>query len=93
MNDALSLEDLKQLIISSLELEGLTPDSIRDDQPLFGEGLGLDSVDALEIIVALERRLGLRIRSDQLNPDDFSTVSNIHRFVEQQRAASGGATG
>jgi len=93
LKDTLTLDELKQLIISSLDLEGFTPDSIRDDQPLFGEGLGLDSVDALEIVAALEKRLGVRIRSDRIDARDLATVGNLHRFVEQQRAGSEGATG
>jgi len=87
----LTLDDLKRLIISSLELEGLTPEAIGDDQPLFGDGLGLDSVDALEIVVALEKRLKIKIGSHQIDPADFATVGNIHRFIEKQRLQAGEA--
>jgi len=86
----LTIDDLKQLIITSLELEGLTPEAIGDDQPLFGDGLGLDSVDALEIIVALEKRLQIKIGSQQIEPTDFATVGSIHRFIERQRLEAGG---
>ena len=51
--------NLKRLIVESLNLEGLTPESIADDTPLFGQGLGLDSVDALELVVALEQEYGI----------------------------------
>ena len=54
MADDLVLE-LKKLIINTLKLEDMNPDDIEDDAPLFGEGLGLDSIDALELVVALEK--------------------------------------
>ncbi|HXV74803.1 MAG TPA: phosphopantetheine-binding protein [Candidatus Polarisedimenticolaceae bacterium] len=88
-----TVDDLKRLIISSLGLEGLTPEAIDDDLPLFGEGLGLDSVDALEIIVALEKRLGIKVGSHQIEPADFATVGSIHRFIEKQRARAAGPPG
>ena len=55
--------DLKKLIVATLNLDGLTPDRIADDEPLFGAGLGLDSVDALELVVALEKEFGISIAS------------------------------
>jgi acyl carrier protein len=74
-------------------LEGLTPESIDDEQPLFGEGLGLDSVDALEIMVALEKELGIKISSNEIDPADFATVGSIHRFIEKQKARAEGSAG
>ncbi|PIY02451.1 MAG: acyl carrier protein, partial [Bacteroidetes bacterium CG_4_10_14_3_um_filter_31_20] len=53
---------LKQHIIKYLNLLEMTPDDIKDDQPLFGEGLGLDSIDSLELIVLLEREYGIKIQ-------------------------------
>ena len=47
--------ELKKLIINTLKLEDITPEDIEDDAPLFGEGLGLDSIDALELVVSLEK--------------------------------------
>ena len=59
------LQDLKQTlkvqIIESLNLQGMTPDEIDDNAPLFGEGLGLDSIDSLELMVLLERNYGIKI--------------------------------
>ena len=76
-----TVDELKQLIIRSLELEGVTPDDIGDDQPLFGEGLGLDSVDALEMIVALEQRFQVKIAGGDIAPGFFESVSAMHRFI------------
>ena len=53
---------LKKMIVTSLNLDGITPERIADDEPLFGDGLGLDSVDALELVVALEKEFGISIR-------------------------------
>ena len=63
LDDAALRLRLKRLIVESLHLEGLTPETIADDAPLFGEGLGLDSVDALELMVALEQEYGRKSRA------------------------------
>lgn len=84
---------LKEIIVESLNLEGTSPDSIADDEPLFGEGLGLDSVDALELVVALEKEYGIRIRSDEIDPQAFATIDSLSRFVAGRRAAAEGAAG
>ena len=81
-----TVDSLKRLIIESLNLEGVTPDMISEDAPLFGDGLGLDSVDALELVVALERKLGVKIRSHEIDPQVFASVNNMLRFVESRVA-------
>ncbi|MEM7482151.1 MAG: phosphopantetheine-binding protein [Acidobacteriota bacterium] len=83
-------DQIKKLIIESLNLEGMTPDEIGDDDPLFGEGLGLDSVDALELVVAMEKEYGIKIRSDEMDPEAFSTVRTLSRFVEERQNAPAG---
>jgi acyl carrier protein len=84
---------LKEIIVESLNLEGTSPESIGDQEPLFGEGLGLDSVDALELVVALEKEYGIKIRSDEIDPQAFATVDSLSRFVAGRRAAAEGAAG
>lgn len=74
-------ERLKKLIIASLNLDGVTPDAIGDDDPLFGGELGLDSVDALELVVALEKSYGIKIRSHEVDPKAFSSVSSLGKLV------------
>jgi acyl carrier protein len=76
-------ERIKRVLIDSLRLEGVTPEMIGDDDPLFGDGLGLDSVDALELVVALEKEYGFRIDSEQMNREDFSSVASLAAFVER----------
>ena len=58
-------QQIKQLIISSLELEDIKPEDIKDEEPLFNEGLGLDSIDALELGMALKKEFNLKIDEDK----------------------------
>ena len=75
-------ERLKRLIIGSLNLEGMTPEMIDDEAPLFGEGLGLDSVDALELVVALEKEFSVRIEGEATTREAFSSVAAMAAFVD-----------
>lgn len=75
--------DIKQLIVSKLHLEGMTPADIADDAPLFGEGLGLDSVDALELVVALEKHFGVKIQSHEVDRNAFASVTALAEFVSR----------
>ncbi len=73
---------IKRLIVESLNLEGMRPEMIADEAPLFGEGLGLDSVDALELVVALEKEFGIKIKSQEIGREVFSSVSTLSEFIE-----------
>jgi acyl carrier protein len=78
--------DLKQLIIDIFELEGISPLEIASDAPLFGEGLGLDSIDALELGVALKKKYHIHI--DAHSPDlmgYFASVKNLAGFINSQK--------
>jgi acyl carrier protein len=80
--------DIAQLIIDTLNLEDVTVNDIPPDQPLFGEGLGLDSVDALELALALQKRYDIRIASDSKDArQHFTTVASLAAFVESQQGA------
>jgi len=80
--------ELKKLIIEALVLEDIAPEEIDTEAPLFVEGLGLDSIDALELAMALEERYGVKIEDD---PDEnrriFASVRSLADFVTAQRAA------
>jgi acyl carrier protein len=79
-------EELKALLIEGLHLEDIKPDDIDNEAPLFGEGLGLDSIDALEIAVLLDRKYGVRITSgDDRNPETFASLSALAKFVAANR--------
>jgi acyl carrier protein len=68
-------------------LEGLAPEDIADDQALFGAGLGLDSVDALELVLGLEAEFKIRVRSGQMGREAFASVDTLAAFVEGELAA------
>ena len=78
--------ELKQRIIEALNLEEMTPDDIDTDAPLFGEdGLGLDSIDALELIVLMEKRYGIKLASPAEGKAIFKSVRTIAEVVNEQR--------
>ena len=80
--------EIKQLIIDSLGLEDMGPDDIGSDQTLFGDGLGLDSVDALELGLAIQKRFGVKIDADSKDTrKHFAIVNSLAAFVAAQRAA------
>jgi acyl carrier protein len=74
-------ERVKRLIVENLHLDGMTPEMIDEQEPLFGEGLGLDSVDALELVVAVEKEFGIKIKSNEIGREVFSSVANLSRFI------------
>lgn len=74
---------IKELIVSSLELEEVTPADIETDAPLFGEGLGLDSIDALELGMAVKKRFGVTFSKDpSANKKTFYSVKTLADYVE-----------
>ena len=82
------LHDIKQLIIDALGLEDISPDDIGDNQTLFGEGLGLDSVDALELGLAIQKKYGIKIDADAKDTrNHFSNVASLPAFVTAKQAA------
>jgi len=90
-NDATTAQRIKSLLVDTLHLEGLTPESIEDHTPLFGEGLGLDSIDALELVVALEKEFGLRIQSHEVGREAFASVGTLAAYVDGRLATVGDA--
>jgi acyl carrier protein len=76
--------DIKQAIIRSLRLP-ITADEIGDDVPLFGEGLGLDSIDVLELVLELERSFGVSVSDEATGARVLRTVNTIAEFVEANR--------
>jgi len=82
---ALSLE-IKQLIIDTLGLEDISPDEIADEAPLFGDGLGLDSVDALELGLAIQKHFGIKIDADASDTRaHFASIAALATFVRTRR--------
>ncbi|WP_434745002.1 phosphopantetheine-binding protein [Candidatus Pantoea rara] len=81
------INDIKHMIIDTLNLEDLSPDDIETDAALFGDGLGLDSIDALELGLAVKNRYGVALsaESETLRAHFFS-VATLAAFVNQQRS-------
>ncbi|MCI5757788.1 MAG: phosphopantetheine-binding protein [Alloprevotella sp.] len=79
------IEELKASIIEALNLEDLTPADIDADAPLFGEGLGLDSIDALELIVLMERNYGIRLKDAAAGRQVFQSVRVMAEYVMAHR--------
>lgn len=77
--------ELKQEIIKVLNLEDMTPDDIDTDAPLFGEGLGLDSIDVLEIIVLLEKKYGIKLANPSEGKGIFRSVASIAEYISKNR--------
>ncbi len=84
MDEALIIT-LKEQIIDALNLEEITPDDIDNDAPLFGDGLGLDSIDALELIVILDKHYGIKLASPAEGKGIFTSVSSIAQYISKNR--------
>lgn len=83
-----SEQELAQLIVESLNLEGVSPGDIDPEARLFGEGLGLDSLDMLELSMAVEQRYGLKLRSDDPeNAKIFASLRSLSQHIQSRRAA------
>ncbi|MCK9302337.1 MAG: phosphopantetheine-binding protein [Bacteroidales bacterium] len=77
--------ELKKEIIEVLNLDGMTPDDIDENAPLFGEGLGLDSIDALELIVLMEKSYGIKLANAAEGRDIFKSVATMAKYVSEHR--------
>ena len=82
-------QELASLIVENLNLENVAPENIDPEAPLFGGELGLDSIDALELALAVSRRYGIQLRSD--NPDNrrvFSSLRALSEHIQSHRSAA-----
>ena len=75
---------LKELLIERLKFEDMTPEDIGDHEPLFNGGLGLDSIDALEIVVMLESEFGIKVKNESSAREHFRDVAALAEFVGQR---------
>jgi acyl carrier protein len=77
--------ELKKEIIDVLNLEGIKPEAIEDDSELFGSGLGLDSIDALELIVLLEKNYGIKLKDPAQGKEIFKSVRTMAEYIQAHR--------
>ncbi|HEY0484558.1 MAG TPA: phosphopantetheine-binding protein [Kofleriaceae bacterium] len=82
-------QEIKQLIVEVLQLEDVDPASISDTGALFGDGLNLDSIDALELAAAIARKYDVEVAQDQQTRDAFRSVQHLAEFITSKRAAAG----
>ncbi len=79
------LEDLKKHIISTLKLSDIEPNEIENDEPLIGDGLGLDSIDTLELLVLMEKEYGVTVPDITVGREVFSSVRSMAEYIENNR--------
>ncbi|MEC8651548.1 MAG: phosphopantetheine-binding protein [Planctomycetota bacterium] len=78
---------IKEIIVETLALEDVDPTTIETDAPLFGEGLGLDSIDALELALAFHKEFGVRTQeNDENNREYYSSVGSLVKFITDKQA-------
>lgn len=78
-------EELKNKIIEVLNLEDVSAEEIKTDDPLFGGGLGLDSIDALELIVLLDKEYGIKLADPKKGKEIFESIDTMAKFIEENR--------
>lgn len=79
------MQNLKLQIIEQLNLEDVEPDEIEVEEPLFGDGLGLDSIDALELIVLLEKEYGIKIEDPKKGKDIFYSIKSMAEYISANK--------
>ncbi|MCT4639909.1 MAG: phosphopantetheine-binding protein [Bacteroidales bacterium] len=79
------MEKLKVQIIEQLNLEDMEPSDIENEEPLFGDGLGLDSIDALELIVLLEKEYGIKVEDPKEGKKIFESVKTLAEYIESRK--------
>ena len=87
MSNDLNLE-LKNLVISTLNLEGVAPEDIGDDEPLFGSGLDLDSIDGLELVLNLEKTYGIKIGSSEASRDALKSINVLADYIRKESVSN-----
>ena len=80
------MSDLKTQIVAQLNLQDIKPEDIKDDQPLFVEGLGLDSIDALELIVLLQQQYKIKLSNADDGPKVFHSVRTMAEYITAHQA-------
>jgi acyl carrier protein len=78
-------QKLKDVIVEDLNLEEVAPGDIADDEILFGEGLGLDSLDAVELVVVVKRHFGVEIKDMTEGREAFASIDSLARFIEERQ--------
>ena len=89
MDRATLKRKLKELLVSGLRLQDTDPSAIADDQPIFVEGLGLDSIDALELVVLIEEHFGIAIPDEEVGKSAFASIDALAEYISAEQARAG----
>ncbi len=80
-------KELKEMIVRDLKIQDVKPEDIADDAPLFEEGLGLDSLDAVEMVVLVQKYFGVQIEDMEEGKEAFVSINSLAKFIEARRDA------
>lgn len=79
-------EDLKRILVKELNIEDVSPEEIEDDEPLFGNRLGLDSIDAVELVFQVEKHFGIAIKDMKEGRPALQSINSLSAFIEARRS-------
>ena len=79
-------EDLKRILVKELNIEDISPEEIEDDEPLFGDRLGLDSIDAVELVFQVEKHFGVAIKDMKEGRPALQSINSLSAFIEARRS-------
>lgn len=79
-------QQLKEILINDLKIQGITPEEIKDDEPLFGDVLGLDSLDAVELVVLIQKHFNVQIADMDEGRVAFESIEKLAEFISERKA-------
>ena len=78
-------QQLKEMLVNEMKIQGVKPVDIKDDEPLFGDGLGLDSLDAVELVVLVNKHFSVQIADMEQGKEAFASINSLAQFIEKNR--------